>query len=138
MPVCTTPQSYPGADELPGLMIYRFDAPLIFANSRTFADEMRGIAEERPDLKWILIAAEPITDVDTTAADMLEDLDEWLNERGISLVFAEMKDPVRKKIDRYGLTRTIDPAHFFPTLGRCRHPVPREDRSGLGATGGSR
>jgi MFS superfamily sulfate permease-like transporter len=48
---------------------------------------------------------------------MLEDLDEWLNERGISLVFAEMKDPVRKKIDRYGLTRTIDPAHFFPTLG---------------------
>lgn len=110
-------QSYPGADELPGLLIYRFDAPLIFANSRTFSDEMRGIAEERPDLKWILISAEPITDVDTTAADMLEDLDEWLNERGISLVFAEMKDPVRKKIDRYGLTRTIDPAHFFPTLG---------------------
>lgn len=108
--------SYPGAHQLPGLMIYRFDAPLIFANSRTFADEMRAIAEEHPDLKWILIAAEPITDVDTTAADMLEDLDEWLNERGISLVFAEMKDPVRAKIERYELTRTIDPAHFFPTL----------------------
>ena len=62
------------------------------------------------------MAAEPITDVDTTAADMLEDLDEALNERGISLVFAEMKDPVRSKIDRYELTRTIDPVHFFPTL----------------------
>jgi MFS superfamily sulfate permease-like transporter len=109
-------ESYPGADQLPGLMIYRFDAPLIFANSRTFADEMRAIAEEHPDLKWILIAAEPITDVDTTASDMLQELDEWLNERGISLVFAELKDPVRAKIERYELTRTIDPAHFFPTL----------------------
>ena len=109
-------ESYPGADQLPGLMIYRFDAPLIFANSRTFADEMRAIAEEHPDLRWILIAAEPITDVDTTASDMLQELDEWLNERGISLVFAEMKDPVRTKIERYELTRTIDPAHFFPTL----------------------
>ncbi len=108
--------SYPGADQLPGLMIYRFDAPLIFANSRTFADEMRAIAEEHPDLKWILISAGPITDVDTTASDMLQELDEWLNERGISLVFAEMKDPVRDKIERYELTRTIDPAHFFPTL----------------------
>jgi MFS superfamily sulfate permease-like transporter len=97
-------------------MIYRFDAPLIFANSRTFADEMRAIAEEKPELKWILIAAEPITDVDTTASDMLQELDEWLNERGVSLVFAEMKDPVRAKIERYRLTRTIDPGHFFPTL----------------------
>ena len=63
------------------------------------------------------MAAEPITDVDTTAADMLEDLDEALNAKGISLVFADMKDPVREKIERYGLTRTIDPAHFFPTVG---------------------
>ena len=64
-----------------------------------------------------MVAAEPITDVDTTAADMLEDLDEALNARGISLVFAEMKDPVREKIERYELTRTIDPEHFFPTMG---------------------
>ena len=63
------------------------------------------------------MAAEPITDVDTTAADMLHELDEWLNARGINLVIAEMKDPVRRKMDRYELTRTIDPAHFFPTIG---------------------
>jgi MFS superfamily sulfate permease-like transporter len=55
--------------------------------------------------------------VDTTASDVLEDLDEELNARGISLVFAELKDPVRRKIERYGLTRTIDPLHFFPTIG---------------------
>jgi MFS superfamily sulfate permease-like transporter len=58
-----------------------------------------------------------VTDVDTTASDMLEDLDEALNAQGISLVFAELKDPVRRKIERYGLTRTIDPGHFFPTIG---------------------
>jgi MFS superfamily sulfate permease-like transporter len=54
--------------------------------------------------------------VDTTASDVLEDLDETLNDRGISLVFAELKDPVRGKIERYGLTRTINPQHFFPTI----------------------
>jgi STAS domain len=57
-----------------------------------------------------------VTDVDTTASDVLTELDETLNARGISLVFAELKDPVRRKIERYGLTRTIDPRHFFPTI----------------------
>jgi len=109
-------RSYPEANLLPGLVIFRFDAPLIFANARVFREQLRRLAREDPPPTWILIAAEPITDVDTTAADMLEDLDEELNDRGISLVFAELKTPVRDKIDRYELTRTINPAHFFPTL----------------------
>jgi high affinity sulfate transporter 1 len=108
--------SHPDAELLPGLVVYRFDAPLIFANSRIFGDEIRAIAENRPGLKWIVIAAEPVTDVDTTASDMLQELDVWLNERGISLIFAELKDPVREKIERYELTRTINPDHFFPTI----------------------
>src|SRR5215471_9339936 len=109
-------QSYPAARQLPGLTIYRFDAPLFFANVKTFREEIMRLAQADPPPVWILIAAEPMTDVDTTAADVLEDLDEELNDRGISLVFAELKDPVRRKIERYGLTRTIDPAHFFPTV----------------------
>ena len=99
-----------------GLVIYRFDAPLLFANSRTFREEIRAMVAAEPELRWIVVAAEPITDVDTTAADMLEDLDEELNAKGISLVFAEMKTPVERKIERYELTRTIDPGHFFPTI----------------------
>jgi high affinity sulfate transporter 1 len=106
---------HPDGRTVPGLVIFRFDAPLIFANARTFREQVHELAEG-PGVRWILIASEPITDVDTTAADMLEDLDEWLNARGISLVFAEMKDPVRTKITRYGLTRTIDPQHFYPTI----------------------
>ena len=108
--------SYPDAELLPGLVVYRFDAPLIFANARMFGETIRAMAKDRPGLRWVVIAAEPVTDVDTTASDMLQELDTWLNERGVSLVFAEMKDPVREKIERYELTRTIDPAHFFPTL----------------------
>ena len=109
-------QSYPAARQLPGLAIYRFDAPLFFANAKTFRKEVMRLAQADPPPAWILIAAEPVTDVDTTASDVLEDLDETLNERGISLVFAELKDPVRRKIERYGLTRTIDSRHFFPTV----------------------
>ena len=63
-----------------------------------------------------MIAAEPITDVDTTAADMLEDLDQELNARGIALVFAELKEPVRAKLERYELIGPLDPAHFYPTI----------------------
>jgi MFS superfamily sulfate permease-like transporter len=109
-------RSYPAASHLPGLVIYRFDAPLFFANAKTFRDEVMRLAQASPPPTWILIAAEPMTDVDTTASDILEGLDETLNARGISLVFAELKDPVRRKIERYGLTRTIDSRHFFPTV----------------------
>lgn len=109
-------RSYPQAGHLPGLVIHRFDAPLIFANAKAFRDEIRRLADADPRPSWIVIAAEPMTDVDTTAADVLEELDEALNAQGVHLVFAELKDPVRRKIERYGLTRTIDPRHFFPTV----------------------
>jgi MFS superfamily sulfate permease-like transporter len=108
--------SYPNAEQLPGCVIFRFDAPVFFANARTFREQITALAGSDPPPTWIVIAAEPITDVDSTAADMLHDLDVALNAKGVSLVFAEMKDPVRRKVERYELIPTIDPAHFFPTL----------------------
>jgi high affinity sulfate transporter 1 len=107
---------HPEAEELPGLVLFRFDAPLLFANARTFRDQIRRLAAAEPRPSWIVIAAEPITDVDTTAADMLADLDHELNAAGTSLVFAELKDPVRAKLERYELIGPLDPDHFFPTL----------------------
>lgn len=74
------------------------------------------VAHTEPTPFWVLVAAEPITDVDTTAADMLVDLDEELNAAGIHLILAELKDPVRDKIERYGLYETIDRRHFYPTI----------------------
>ena len=107
---------HPEAEQLPGLVIFRFDAPLFFANARTFRDQIRLLAATDPRPLWIVIAAEPITDVDTTAADMLADLDEELNTAGTFLVFAELKDPVRAKLERYQLIGPLDPSHFFPTI----------------------
>ena len=85
-------------------------------NARTFREQIRELARSEHPKSGSSVAAEPITDVDTTAADMLRDIDEELNASDVHLVFAEMKDPVRRKIDRYELTRTIDPLHFFPTV----------------------
>ena len=116
-------RSYPEADLLPGLVLYRFNGPLIFANANTFRDDLRRFAESDPPPTWIVVTAEPITDVDTTAADMLVELDLWLNARGVNLVFAELKDPVKAKIDRYELTDTIDPTHFFPPSARPCAPT---------------
>jgi high affinity sulfate transporter 1 len=107
---------HPEAEVLAGLVVFRFDAPLIFANARTFDETIRSLAEDHGELSWIVVAAEPVTDVDTTAADMLQDLDTWLDGRGVLLVFAELKDPVRLKIERYELTRAIGPERFYPTV----------------------
>ncbi len=101
---------------LPGLTIFRFDAPVFFANARTFREQIRRLASDKPKNTWIVIAAEPITDVDSTAADILIELDKELNSKGISLVFAELKDTVLDKFTRYGIVGAINPKHFFPTL----------------------
>ncbi len=119
-------QLHPEAEELPGLVIMRYDAPLFFANARTFRDQVRRLAAADPRPRWILIAAEPITDIDTTAADMLADLDEELNAAGTSLVFAELKDPVHAKLERYELIGPLDPNHFFATLDAAIDAFRRE------------
>jgi MFS superfamily sulfate permease-like transporter len=112
---------HPDAEELRGLVIFRFDAPLFFANVRTFRDQVRRLARAEPRPEWIVVAAEPITDVDTTAADMLAELDKELNAAGTSLVFAELKEPVRARLERYELVGPLDPEHFFPTLDAAVH-----------------
>jgi high affinity sulfate transporter 1 len=109
-------RSYPDGWRLPGLVIYRFDAPVFFANAKFFRDRILALARSEPAPHWIVVAAEPITDVDTTAADAFLELDRILDERGQRLVLAELKDPVRRKIERYGLAEKIEPQHFFPTV----------------------
>lgn len=108
--------SHPGAQRLSGLVLLRFDAPLFFANAKSFRDEVRGAVREAVEPRCVVVAAEPVTDVDTTAADVLEELHQALRERGVELVFAELKDPVRWKIERYGLARTFGPEAFYPTV----------------------
>jgi len=110
-------ERHPEAEQLPGCTIFRFDAPLIFANARTFRDQIRALAKASPQPEWIIVAAEPLTDVDTTACDMLQDLVTDLDRQGVTLVFAELKGPVKEKTRKFGLSATIPDDRFFPTLG---------------------
>jgi high affinity sulfate transporter 1 len=105
---------HPEALQVPGLLLFRWDAPLFFANAAHFGRRVRElVAEAQPTVRWVVVAAEPITDVDATAFDMLEALQGELEESGIELGFAEMKGPVKDRVRRYGLGRQL----FFPTLG---------------------
>jgi high affinity sulfate transporter 1 len=109
---------YPDAKRIPGLLLYRWDAPLFFANAEQFADRLKlAIASSPTPVRWVIVAAEPVTDLDTTAADVLRRLEEDLAAEDIDLRFAEMKDPVKDRLKRYGLFDRFGDDHFYPTIG---------------------
>jgi high affinity sulfate transporter 1 len=131
-------ERYPHAERVPGVVILRWDAPLFFANSLVFRDTVRrAIARSDPPARWVVIAAEPITDIDTTAADMLVKLDVELNRDGLHLAFAELKDPVRDKLERYSIYETIDPDHFYPTVRAAVKAIQEDDARGPVAESGT-
>lgn len=109
---------YPEARQIPGLVLLRWDSPLFFANAEWFHERvLSAIAAAPTPTRWLVIAAEPVTSVDVTSADMLVELDEALAARGIELCFAEMKDPVKDKLKRFGIFERFGKDGFFPTLG---------------------
>jgi high affinity sulfate transporter 1 len=121
---------YPNASQFPGLLMIRWEAPLFYANANLFRKKIRTlVAQTDPPPKWIVIAAEPINEVDTTAGDMLVDLDLELNAAGIHLVFAELKDSVKENVERYGLLETIDRRHFYPTIEVVVEEFQREEQN---------
>jgi MFS superfamily sulfate permease-like transporter len=113
---------YPAAKQIPGLLLYRWDAPLFFANADTFRERIVELVDgAATPVLWVVVAAEPITDVDTTAADAISELVTELAGRSVQLAFAEMKDPVKDRLQRYGLRASIGREHFFPTIGSAVH-----------------
>ncbi len=111
---------HPEARRIPGLVLFRWDAPLFFANAAVFEERVQhAIALAPTPTKWVLVAAEPVTDVDVTAADMLAELDKKLHDAGMDLCFAEMKGPVKDILKRYGLFDSFGNENFFPTIGQA-------------------
>lgn len=109
---------YPEGTRLPGIVIVRFDAPLFFANGAIFDDYVRSrVKAAGPGITAVILAAEPITDIDTTAMDELVELDDYLAMHGIRLILAELKDPVVDVLRRYGLTDRFTPDRFASTVG---------------------
>jgi high affinity sulfate transporter 1 len=111
---------YPNARLVPGLVMFRWDAPLFFANAEAFQDRVMAAVTSAPTkVRRVVVAAEPVTSVDVTAADVVAELDDALNAMGIELCFAEMKDPVKDKLRRFGLLERLGADAFQATLGEA-------------------
>jgi len=119
---------HPGAEQLPGVVVYRWEAPLFFANAGTFREQIRKLARERQP-RWIVLQCEAVTDVDVSAAEMLEQLDNELNAEGIHLAFAELRSRLQDLTLRYGLLETLDRDHFYPTLEAALRAIRAEDNA---------
>ena len=108
---------YPDARLIPGLVLFRWDAPLFFANAELFHDRvLDAVAASPTPVRWLVVAAEPVTSVDVTAADMLAELDDTLHAAGIELCFAEMKDPGQGQAQAIRAVRAAWRGAFFPTM----------------------
>jgi MFS superfamily sulfate permease-like transporter len=126
---------YPDARRIPGLVLFRWDAPLFFANAELFNERvLEAVAKSPTPVSWLVVAAEPVTSVDVTAGDALAELNKALHEMGIELCFAELKDPVKDKLKRFGLFEQFGEERFFPTVDAAvsryleTHDVDWEDQ----------
>ncbi|WP_051973492.1 SulP family inorganic anion transporter [Cryobacterium sp. MLB-32] len=109
---------HPEGERLTGIVIVRFDAPLFFANGGIFDDYIRAtVTAAGDDIHTVILAAEPITEIDTTAVEELIELDDFLASRGIRFIFAEMKGPVKDTLREYGLGTRFPPERFASTVG---------------------
>jgi high affinity sulfate transporter 1 len=110
------------AEPLDGLVLFRFDAPLFFANANVFRDRVRELVDRtEPPARWVVVAAEPMTDIDSTAADMLAGLVEELREQEVTLVMAELKDPVRDRLVGFKVMPVLGEENLYPTIGTAVH-----------------
>ncbi len=106
---------YPDARLIPGIVVYRWEAPLFFANAGQFRAQIRHLMLEYQP-RWIILQCEAITDIDVTASEILRDLDEECNAAGTHIAFVELRDRLHDLVARYGLHSTLDSEHFYPGL----------------------
>ena len=106
-----------GAITEPGMVIYRFGAPLFYANANSFSEEVRMLAASAPKpLHWLIVDAGAITNVDFTAARVLLEVQKDLAAQGTGLVFAHVQSDLKPDLDRHHLTEAIGPNRIFDTL----------------------
>jgi len=111
-------ERYPDATQLRGIVVFRWEAPLFFANSAAFRTQVRRVVRKSSPT-WVVVQCEAVTDVDVSAAQMLEQLDRELNAQGVHMAFVEMRQRLKELVFRYGLFETLDRDRFYPTLDAC-------------------
>ncbi|HKC27389.1 MAG TPA: sulfate permease [Jatrophihabitans sp.] len=104
------------AGQLPGVVVFRWEAPLFFANSGIFRRTIADLARS-PDVRWIVLQCEAVTDIDVTAADMLAQMDTELNRRGVHIAFVELRSRLNRQLARYGLfDEALASEHFYGSV----------------------
>ena len=106
---------YPGAEQVPGLVVYRYDAPLFFANSNDFYSQCLEAADT-PGCRWFLLNVEANVEVDSTGLDALVQLHDELQGRGIVLALARVKNDLMLPMRRYGVADVIGEENMYATL----------------------
>ena len=124
-------RAVPSAVQLPGVLVYRWEAPLFFANANMFRQQIRHLVRQQRPL-WVVLQCQAITDIDVTAAEMLERLDVELNAQGVHMAFVELRSRLQDLVYRYGLFATLDRDHFYPTISEALGAI---DAAGDDATG---
>ena len=122
-------EAYPDAAQHPDVVVFRWEAPLFFANASMFRQEIRRLAAGS-EVRWIVLQCEAMTDIDVTAADMLERLDDELNQRGVHMVFVELRSRLHDLLTRYGLLETLDRRHFYDAIDDALDDIARPARGG--------
>jgi MFS superfamily sulfate permease-like transporter len=120
-------ERHPEGRTIPGLVLYRFDAPLFFANAELFRQQVLHHTRPEADVCWLVVTAEPITDIDATGAAMLETLHDELRARDVAIAFAELKGHVRERLDRFGLVERFGRDRFYRTVGEAVHAYLAEE-----------
>lgn len=123
---------HPEAEEQEGVLIYRWEAPLFFANAGIFRQQVRKLVLQRQP-RWIVLQCEAVTDIDVTAADMLRDLDLELNAQGIHMAFVELRARLQDRVEAYGLLETLDADHFYAKIRRALAEIAAEEATAAGA-----
>ncbi len=120
---------HPDAEQFPGIVVYRWEAQLFFANAPQFQQQVRDLLEARPELRWIVFQCEAITDIDVTAAGILKKLDSECEARGVDLAFVELRGRLKDLLESYGLLKTLTPEHFYYTIDEAIEGIRNEDGS---------
>jgi high affinity sulfate transporter 1 len=121
------------AEGIPDVLVFRWEAPLFFANAGIFRQQVRALVRDRQP-KWVVLQCEAMTDIDVTAAEMLEQLDIELNEQGIHIAFVELRTRLHHLVHRYGLFATLDRDHFYDSIDEALTEIAAETDHGTDDT----
>jgi high affinity sulfate transporter 1 len=118
----------PDAHEVDGVMVYRWEAPLFFANCSSFRTSLRREVAQR-SVSWVVLQCQAITDIDVSAAEMLEQLDQEFNAKGVHLAFVDLRGRLQDLLRRYELYDQIDQRHFYASLDAGLDAIAEEVRA---------